>query len=520
MDVDAAHKAEQEALKRKRKERREQKSESRLEKERRQKEHRQRIIDEQNKKLKVGEEGSKFQAIFAKRAEGFIIDLNFRNAAPRPPVGPCFIGHGLDGELADNWTRYKPMNAVEANYSWKLHAEPDLGVPLAPSAMDFEGCYVDPSKQNKKGMDEGYDDELFGDETDKVDENKGPMPLHPDDAALIDWKGYKGDSAAEELQMKRDLARAEARMQGMNGGKIGFGATSKQGFDVKRSKKFQSRVLDEQIPNFMKKTTYLANDQTQSVHAFKSLAQVKAQTDEDITKKLKENAERLSTKERIEKSFDAVNKSTTSKRKHPTKKDVDAVFEIPLLPDDITWGYTFTHVVLDNLPKVEGKREFTSKQLETAFIGDVSAGKKGKSMECSLLVSDGDDSENNIYSAIQRYDLDVVGLKEEDAPNANFLFFVDEQNGIASYHPVSSRVQLSSGRPAIGPSSARVISKIELDENEIVEMEKRLAEIDADMAQKYGIDEKDDEIDANNAPATQEGKANPFDSDDSSDDDE
>lgn len=228
------------------------------------------------------------------------------------------------------------MNAVEANYSWKLHAEPDLGVPLAPSAMDFEGCYVDPSKQNKKGMDEGYDDDLFGDETDKVDENKGPTPLHPDDAALIDWKGYKGDSAAEELQMKRDLARAEARMQGVNGGKISFGATSKQGFEVKRSKKFQSRVLDEQIPNFMKKTTYLANDQTQSVHAFKSLAQVKAQTDEDITKKLKENADLLSNKERIEKSFDAVNKSTTTKRKHPTKKDVDAVFEIPLLPDDIT----------------------------------------------------------------------------------------------------------------------------------------------------------------------------------------
>jgi hypothetical protein len=270
----------------------------------------------------------------------------------------------------------------------------------------------------------------------------------------------------------------------------------------------------------MKKTTYLANDQTQSVHAFKSLAQVKAQTDEDITKKLKENAERLSNKERIEKSFDAVNKPTTTKRKHPTKKDVEAVLEIPLLPDDITWGYTFAHVVLDNLPKVEGKREFTLRQLETAFIGDVSAGKTGKSMECSLLVSDNDDSEKPVYSSIQRYDLDVVGLKEEDAPHANFLFIVDEKNGIASYHPVSSRVQLSTGRPATGPSSERVITKMEPDEHDIVEMEKRLAEVDADMAKKYDVDEEDDEIDDNGVPDTQEGKTNPFNSDDSSDDDD
>eukprot|EP00957_Ditylum_brightwellii_P056127 4255448-Ditylum_brightwellii.AAC.1 len=69
--------------------------------------------------------------MFTRRAEGFLIDLNFRNAPPRPPVGPCFVGLGLDGELTDNWTRYRPSNAVEANYTWKLHTEPDLGVPLA-----------------------------------------------------------------------------------------------------------------------------------------------------------------------------------------------------------------------------------------------------------------------------------------------------------------------------------------------------------------------------------------------------
>lgn len=411
------------------------------------------------------------------------------------------------------------MNAVEAIFSWKLHAEPDLGVPLAPSAMDLEGCYVDPSKKNKINSDETYDDELFGDETDKVDdENKGPAPLHPDDAALIDWKGHKGDSTAEELQIKRDIARAEARMHGRNGGKNGLGAASRVGYEVKRSKKFQSRVLDEQIPNFMKKTTYLANDQTQSVHAFKSLAQVKAQTDEDITKRLKENAEKLSNKDRIEKSFDDANEAPTTKRKHPTKKDVDAVLEIPLLPDDITWGLTFTHVALDNLPKVEAKREFTFRLLERAFIGDVGTGRNGKNMECSLLVTDDDDSDKPVYSAIQRYDLDVVGLKEVDAPHSNFLFIVDESSGTASYHPIASRVQLSSGRPTDSTFLARIISKIEADDAEVSEIERRMGDIDADMAQKYGLDNDDIEETGMMLTSAQGHYDEPFNGDDSSDD--
>lgn len=474
-------------------EKRANKSESQLQKEARRREYAQRIIAEQNKNLKSAKSKlpkpppppsdkdlSQFQALFKKRADGFIIDLNFRNAAPRPPVGPCFVGLGLDGELNDNWTRYKPNNAVEANYAWQLHAEADLGVPLAPSAMDLEGCYVDPTKQSKKHRGDEYS-ELF---ENNGDVEKNPTPLHPDDEAIINWKGYKGDSVAEELQRSRDVARAEARLHGMNRGKSLPTGTPQQITLVKRTKDFQSRVLNEQNPFFMKKTTYLANDPTQSVHAFKSLAQTKAEAAVEIEQKLV--ASKTSGKEVVNKSFDIANKPGM-KRVHPKKKNVQAVYEIPLLPDDITWGYTYTHVVLDKLPKTDTNCELTANKLESSYIADVRKGEQNLRMECNLLVTDDDasDNENPFYNALQTYDLDVIPLKEENAPHANFIFVLDEESMEATYHPVSSRVQLSTGRPAHQNGNSRRIMKRKLEDEEIITMEKALAEVDADMATKY-----------------------------------
>lgn len=496
MDVEAdnlRHQREERERQQKRREKRANKSEAQLQKEARRKEYAQRIIAEKNKNLASAKSRSpkppppsedkdlsKFQALFKKRADGFIIDLNFRNAAPRPPVGPCFVGLGLDGELNDNWTRYKPNNAVEANYSWQLHAESDLGVPLAPSAMDLEGCYVDPTKQSKKSKGDGYNELFDNDE----EAEKRPPPLHPDDEAIINWKGYKGDSAADELQRRRDIARAEARLQGMDRGKMLPTGPQQQIKVVKRTKDFQSRVLNEQNPFFMKKTTYLANDPTQSVHAFKSLAQTKAEAAAEIEQKLV--ASKISGTEVINKSFEIANKVGV-KRMHPKKKNVQAVYEIPLLPDDLTWGYTYTHVVLDKLPKADTNRKISTRKLESSYIADVKKGELNLRMECNLLVTDDDvtDDEQPVYNPVQKYELDVIPLKEENAPHSNFLFVLDEESMMAKYHPVSSRVQLSTGRPAHQNVGSRKILKRKLQEEEVISMEKALAEVDADMAKKY-----------------------------------
>lgn len=445
---------------------------------------------------------SKFQALFSARSQGFLIELNFRNAPPRPPVGPCFVGLGVDGELNDNWTTYKSNNAVEANYSWKLHAEPDLGVPLAPSAMDYEGCYIDPSKKQKSNN--AYD-ELFDDDDGKDGDGASGMthlePLHPDDEALVNWKGHLGDSAAEELQRLRDKARAEARLgvKGKNASSI----LAPQ-IVITKKKDFKSRVLDEANPFFMKKTTYLANDHNQRVHDFKSLAQVNAEKEEEISKQLSTN--KASDKHTIEQTFVSVQQKTTGKRKHPRKENVEAEYEIPLLPDDETWGHSFIHVVLDNLPKEEALQNyFTNKKFETAYIADVSKGENSQRMECNLLLAD--DSDDDKYNAVQKYDLDVIPLKEEDKPHSHFLFVIDEERGIATYHPISSRVQLSSGRPS-DDAGSRKVSKRKLNEEEKSAMEERLSEVD-------GSKNEDEEI-------IQESK-NPYPfggSDSSSDEDE
>ena len=456
---------------------------------------------------------------------------------------------GLEGELNDKWTKYKPDNAIEANYSWKLHAEPDLGVPLAPSAMDYEGCYVDPSKvgaasalssslKKKKTDDEAYD-ELFDDMEDKDESTtketpSGPAPLDVEDENLIHWKGHMGDSIAEELQRLRDKARAEARLGAKGMKKSSTSSSNNNNSNNKptpktismKEKKHFSRVLNEKNPFFMKKTTYLANDHNQKVHDFKSLAQTKREKEMEIQKKL--STSKSNDKSVIEQSFVLANKksstSTTtttttasagSKRKHPSKENVEAVYEIPLLPDDKTWGYNFIHVVLDSLPKKDViQREITDKEMETAFIGDVQKGKKNQRMECNLLLHKKNnageaDSDLDQYEIIHKYDLDIIPLKEEDLPPSQFLFIVDEDKGIATYHPISSRVQLSSGRPS-DDVGIREITKRDLEEDELNDIEMKLADVDVDLAEKYGKEQGLDGDDDDELHQQQPKTFNPY----------
>jgi RNA polymerase II-associated factor 1 len=415
---------------------------------------------------------------------------------------------GLDGEL-EKWTRYKPFNAIETNYSWKLHTESDLGVPLAPSAMDLETCYVDPSKPRKKQKHD-YED-MFDDDDLDPSQNKIKLPpLHPDDAALINWKGSLGDTTAEQLQIRRDRARAAALLQGFNGGKNVSSSPSLLAFqqlrmnNQKGPKDFRSRVLNEQNPFFMKKTTYLANDQSQSVHNFKSLAQTKEMTVEEMEKMLV-HSKKASEEEYIEETFAMTNNNNrpSEKRRHPSKRGVEAVYEIPLLPDVDTWGHVYTHVVLDNLPK---KSSILSK-LHNALIADVARGNLNSTrMECNLIIPQKNNATTTKlpteYTIAQLYDLDVIPLKEDGAPHTNFLFVIDEEKQVASYHPIASRVQLSAGRPSqysndMDNIKTRLVSKRTLDEEEIAEIEGRKAEVDLDLAKKYGMIVEEEKVNDN-----------------------
>jgi len=630
------------------------KSESQAEKERKRKEHAQRILGAQQGSSKQPSRSSKksppkkpstttnssiFQSLFHQRAQGFLIDFHFRNAPPRPPVGPCFVGLGLEGELTDKWTKYKARNAVEKQYVWKLHSGNELySVPLAVSAMDFEGCYTDPEKvvndanniaASMLAEDEG---DLLGDPAQKKKAAAAAAaaaaahvipPLHPDDEALINWKGSMGDTAAEQLQQKRDRARAAARLaiaqghgslsaaalatprsttatsSGAGGGKnlanttsssatsATPNATPKSGSKVMKLKKkhhLHSRILDEQTPHFMKKTTYLTNTAT-SVHQFTSLAHTQEQRAKEVDRALAETSERYKKEDRIEMGFveanswnvQQVNKvvqdgeeeanvaaaagNKKKRRVHPSKKGVYPVWDLPLLPDVPTWGHTYAHVVLDHppksisnaattpTPKKKGGKEVgnhivSAQQLQQAIVADVSKQTQNSRMACTVWVpdassavsdsespkeeegggKDGDDDDDQqqppptkkakmdenseAYQAVQRYDLDVLPLRDPSGPQVHYVWMVDPSKKYVGYHPVGSRVQLSTGRPIVqaGGGTSRYGSKQKdevvvtnesliyrrgMDVNERKDMEKRMAEVDVDMAEKYGLVEDD-----------------------------
>jgi len=484
---------------------------------------------------KIPAEGgsSKFQSLFSNRAEGFMIELNFRNAPPRPPVGPCFVGLGFEGML-NKWTKYRPFNAVETGYAWKLHSEPDLGVPLAPAAMNLK-CYRDPTEDGKnsnkrKKLPPGYEDDE--DEDEQNGQFKGPPALHPDDEALIQWKGSLGDSSAEHLQIRRDRARAEARALSQ-GKAIPTPTKSKSSAyrndrntslknpnSSRKALNTKSRVLSEAPQSWMRQTTYISNDGSRKVHDFTSATTIKKRSAMEVDKKMEETKAKLYDPETIEAGFQTAKNTKT--RKHPTKRNVTPLYDYPLLPDVDTWGYTYTHVVLDKPPKIDSSSKKDQKaesslldRIAKAFITDVEKREQNSKMVCKLLApehndhmaaisksedDEGDQQEDHQvknYEVTQTYDLDVTPLKDEKTPHINFLLIIDEEKGIVRYHPVSSKVQLSTGRPSEPDKS--IIEKRTLGESDVQDFKIRTAEVDIDLEKQvvgdedFGEDNDDDE---------------------------
>jgi len=447
-DEESRHKREESERRAKRKEAKKAKSDSQREKDRKRKEHAARVLNQQNKKHKTlsesGAETSAFEALFAQRAQGFKVDFAFRNAPPRPPVGPCFVGQGLEGVLQDA-SQYKPLNAVEVNYTWKLHSEPDLGVPLAPSAMNLHS-YEKPLVTEKE--------------------------LHPDDLALLDWKGSMGDTAAEQLQKHRDNERARARLA--LAGKVPILATQSYLPTKKAGNKEFSRVLDENLPFYMKKTTYLSNDYSRKVHDFKSLADKKKDTVQDLhSKQLVMDVARSA--QAISKTF--LGELSTTSLKHPTNANAKPVSAMPFLPLVNHWGYAYTHVVMDNSPKNCSEEDL--KELTHSFIAHVEKKLANDRMTCQLLIPAGRYNSSNEYRALQQYDLDVTPLKEEGEPHVNFVVILGEND--ATYLPISSRVNLSTGRPS---KKWNTITRRPLSDEEMYEINEGIAEVDFDVAEK------------------------------------
>jgi RNA polymerase II-associated factor 1 len=317
------------------------------------------------------------------------------------------------------------------------------------------------------------------------------LSLHPDDDALLIWKGSMGDTAADNLKKRQERARAATRAA-LGSKSIAAAISSVSQYTQRPNKKAFSRVLDEGMQSWMKKTTYLSNDYSRKVHDFKSLAQTKQELAIDLATKQEELSKH--------RSVYAVNQSFDFDKcplQHPTKKNMQPKSILPLLPNVSHYGRAYTHVVIDKAPVLE--KRFKMQDLDAAFIAHVEKKEANARMTCQLLVPTThnviddedealaeDDTSSVNYQAAQAFNLDVVPLKEDESPHVNFCFWIDERTSEATYLPISSRVQLSSSRP-IEDGGIRRISRRELTITEQEEIEEGMAEVDADMAEKHHV---------------------------------
>jgi hypothetical protein len=97
-----------------------------------------------------------------------------------------------------------------------------------------------------------------------------------------------------------------------------------------------------------------------------------------------------------------------------------------------------------------------------------------------------------MYRPAFAYDLDVVALRQQDAPDVNFCFLIEKDlhgNDVVTYIPIASRLLLTTGRPA-KKNIPHPLERRPLTDQEIEEMEERMAEVDRDMAEKHHITKK------------------------------
>jgi len=229
-------------------------------------------------------------------------------------------------------------------------------------------------------------------------------------------------------------------------------------------------VLDEHMQSWMKKTTYITNDYSRKVHDFKSLAKTKQELAQDLELRQQKIMQRRSAPA-ISKTFED---SKLPVQRHPTKNEVKVVAEMALLPNIKKWGNAYTHVVVDKRPGNDVPL------LDDAFVANVQKKDANTRMTCQVFGKSTNDL--GLYKAIQNYELDVVPLKEEDAPHVNYCIWVDPDNNEALFIPISSRVQLSNGRPLRKKNLKMNIARREMNDGDRVEVNERLAEVDADIS--------------------------------------
>ena len=397
------------------------------------------------------------------RTQDFVVNLAFRNELPRVPVGARFLGgEVMGGGLGKEFVEYSKPPDIEREHAWRLHSELDCGVKIDTVSPE---CY----------------------ELNTVDK------LQDEDRVFVEWKGGMGDSEREELQKVREMRR-----RGLTGNKWkGRKRSDSYEIGLKDGKSFsESRILDRKAPEYMKRTTYLANDIHQKKNEFRSLTEVNMEKVKELDERIKTHAE-ASGQGAIDKSFAFANRPNRARMKHATKKNLTVEWIMPLLPDIDTWSHSLSHTDISTSEKNNKKQiKFASRSIvaDVAVKESKDSGVKTQRMTCNLIAPAAPNAPTKLareeYQVTQAYDLEVIPLRKEGEPEVHFLLRVSQEDGAVYYHPLNSKVNMSMPRP--GPRIERRVLRREMTQEEKEDDDNARCDVDMGLAIKLGRVEEED----------------------------
>jgi predicted GNAT superfamily acetyltransferase len=208
----------------------------------------------------------------------------------------------------------------------------------------------------------------------------------------------------------------------------------------------------------MKKTTYLANNIGTRVHAHVSLATANAKRRAQIDEKLS-GIKALGGVAAINNTFDQASKyddeNWLKSLKHNSNPNLTCEYALPLLPFVETWGSTLIHAEIP-APKVsKGSVVIDPSRIARGLISDVERKANQHRLECNVLVPPPNSGVADLnsssvgYVPIQQYDLEVIPLRTSGTNDINYVLCIDQEHGGVWYHPLASKVSLSTGRPPV-----------------------------------------------------------------------
>lgn len=229
--------------------------------------------------------------------------------------------------------------------------------------------------------------------------------LHPDDERLLNWDAH----------VKAQAAGAGDRV-GTRPGEI----------------------------TWMKKTSFMSNDLTSSVHMFKSGTQIKAEEHERIVEQDKaQGNDSQSLLVAAENSF-LVHDDDVANLRHPTKPTVTAEWSVPVLPDARLWANDFVHVGFEDDPAPNNPRK-RARVARSMIVNakPVFNEKQQKTVVKGVFVLPAEEQPDEDRTALEwerQYQVET-----KDADNS-YVFFIDETSGSCTYvEHTSSKVELRSG---------------------------------------------------------------------------